>query len=146
MMSQDPDGEAQPVRCIPEYMPCDCRNENWNTKFNNMYQPCNEDVGEVDYGMAYLCVHNHENCTEAFNYDLGQNDHIAGLCMPDERPSNCEDETWEELTKYRVRSNYGYPIDNCTEMMLLWQAATESDVSDEDTDATESDVLDEDVN
>merc|ERR1711872_349417 len=78
------------------------------------YLPCNEDIEEVNYGLAYLCVHNHETCMEAFNYTLCQNDYYSGFCMPDEKPSDCQDETWEELGKYRHGSNYGLPIENCT--------------------------------
>ena len=151
-MSQDEEenGEAHPLRCIPEFLPCNCKNEKWKTELNKIYPPCNEDIGEADYGMAYLCVHNHLACMEAYNYDLGSNDYIAGLCMPDEKPDNCEEGTWEELGKYKEKNNYGYPIDNCTEMMLQWQDFnTITDLSETDewgeiilNGATGPDVLD----
>ena len=135
MISQDEGwyGEVHEIRCIPEFLPCNCKNEDFKTKFNNMYLPCTEDIGELDFGMAYLCVHDYENCMEA----IDPNAYYIGLCMPDEKPSDCQDETWEELGKYKDGSNYGLPIETCP--------APEPEDSDDDDGLTEPDVSDENV-
>ena len=171
MISQDEgeNGEVHEIRCIPEFLPCNCKNEDFKTKFDKMYLNCTEGPEEfsnfnpdqLDYGMAYLCVHNHATCLEAYNYTFGPDEYIAGLCMPDEKPSICEDGTWEELGKYTEKTIYGYPTDNCTEMMMMFgpvndgsetdeggetevNDATGLDDSDDDDDSTVPDVSDED--
>merc|ERR1712126_387409 len=53
------------------------------------------------------------------------------------KPSDCQDETWEELGKYKNGSNYGFPIETCP--------APEPEDSDDDDGLTEPDVSDENV-
>jgi len=117
--------KAHDVRCIPAFLPCDCKNETWRIAFADKYPLCEVNV-EVPY--AYLCVHKYETCMEAFEYS-SPDEYFIEWCMPDEKRDECEDETWEELSKYNEENNYGFYNPNCTKTMYKMNDSSETDES-----------------
>ena len=111
MIQEVGDEDFQEIRCIPhKFMPCDCKNEDFLEKFKHAYPECDEKENN-NYGKAYLCVHNSEKCMKAYSFVDSLDFTIS--CMPNEKPNECEDETWIELGKYKEETRYGYPIDDC---------------------------------
>ena len=117
--------KAHDIRCIPFFLPCDCKNETWSIENEGKYPPC-EFSEEVP--SAYLCVHEYETCMETIEYDSNPDEYSVGWCMPDEKRDECKDETWKELGKYKELNNYGLPIEECPDR-------------DENDDAPEPDNL-----
>ena len=114
MIIEDENGNINETRCLPDFMPCDCKNEAFHDKFQDIYPSCNEKENNK-YGKAYLCVPNHEQCMKAYRFADWPSYTIS--CMPNEQPDECENETWIELGKYTEENSYGNPIDDCAKML-----------------------------
>ena len=110
MIKEDENEDFHEIRCIPSFLPCDCKNEAFRDKFKDAYPRCDHKE-DYDYGKAYLCVHNQEKCLKAYSF-IDWPDYTIS-CLPNEQPNECDDETWIELRKYKQENSYGYPIDDC---------------------------------